>query len=116
MSNTPEGTVKKNIKKWMKKVFPCSFFFMPRQSGYGVNGMPDFIYCVPTEIREDMVGMTVGIFVGVEAKTFDGEQKPLQVIAEIDIVAASGEYKLVWGSDDIKNALGSLRFYANIPN
>jgi len=111
MGDTPEGRVKKNIKKWMKKVFPKAFCFMPRQSGYGQNGIPDHIYCVPVTITEGMVGEKVGLFVGIEAKTAIREQTSLQAMAEQDILDAYGEYKLVRGSDDIEPTLGSLRIY-----
>ena len=113
MSDTPEGRVKKNIKKWMKKVFPTAFFFMPRQSGFGSNGIPDHIYCVPVAITDEMVGLTLGVFIGIEAKTAVGKQSALQAVAETDIKAAMGEYVLVFGSDGIDKALGRLEFYAN---
>ena len=116
MSNvTPEGRVKNNIKKWMKSVFPKAFSFMPRQSGYGQNGIPDHIYCIPVKITRQMIGQTVGLFVGIEAKTAPprGKQTALQASAQIDIEAASGKYLMPMGSDDIEEKLKELRIYAN---
>lgn len=115
MGDTPEGRVKKNIKKWMKRVFPKAFGFMPRQSGYGSNGIPDHIYCVPVKITRQMIGQTVGLFVSIEAKTAIGEQTPLQGDAQIDIEAAHGLYLMPMGSDDIEEKLGGLRIYADRP-
>lgn len=100
----------------MKKTFPKSFGFMPRQSGYGSNGIPDHVYCVPVKITEKMVGKTFGIFIGIEAKTVTGKQSALQRIAQLDIEAASGEYRLVYGSEDIPIALSTLKDdYADNP-
>lgn len=115
MSDTPEGRVKKNIKKWMAHVFPNAFSFMPRQSGYGQNGIPDHIYCIPVKITRQMIGQTVGLFVGIEAKTACGKQTDLQGIAQIDIEAAAGKYLMPMGSDDIEEKLKELRIYANRP-
>jgi len=115
MGDTPEGKVKKKIKSWMKAAFPTAFGFMPRQSGYGSNGIPDHIYCVPVEITQAMVGETHGFFIGIEAKTADGAQSALQQVAENDIVKAAGKYRLVFGSDEIEPILGSLRIYEDIP-
>jgi len=106
---TPEGRVKSNIKKWMSKAFPKAFSFMPRQSGFGQNGIPDHLYCVPIEITEAMVGRTLGIFAGIEAKTSTGKQTDLQRICENDIKDADGIYLLVFGSDNIEASLSHLR-------
>lgn len=105
----PEGRVKNKINEWLAKFLPTTFVFMPRQSGFGVNGIPDYVCCVPVKITKEMVGKTVGLFVGIEAKTEDGTQSPLQVICEEDIVDAKGIYKLVFGSVDIVKSLSSLR-------
>jgi len=114
---TPEGRVKDKIKKWMKRVFPTAFSFMPRQSGFGQNGIPDHLYCVPVKITKAMVGETVGLFVGIEAKTASGTQSALQNICEKDIVAAGGIYLMPFGSDAIDGALSRLmKFYQGSEN
>jgi len=115
MAYTPEGRVKKHIKKWMNRIFPKAFGFMPVQTGYGSNGIPDYIYCVPVKITRQMVGQTVGLFVGIEAKTAKGVQSDLQKIAQVEIEGASGYYLMPMGSDDIEDKLGVLRQYADNP-
>ena len=109
MAKTPEGRVKDNIKKWMAKYFPNAWSYMPVQTGYGVNGIPDHIYCVPVTITPEMVGETVGLFVGIEAKTVKGKMSPSQTIQKDNIREAEGFYRTVWGSDDIEEALCSLK-------
>jgi hypothetical protein len=34
----------------------------------GVHGIPDIICCLPAVVTPDMVGRTVGLFVGIETK------------------------------------------------
>lgn len=48
-----------------------AWFFMPVSNGMGKHGIPDFIACVPQRITADMVGQTIGRFVGIEAKAPD---------------------------------------------
>ena len=64
--STPEGVVKDAIKKWLKK--QVAWFFMPVSNGMGVHGIPDFLAAMPLKITPEMVGMTIGVFVGIEAK------------------------------------------------
>lgn len=68
MAETPEGKVKKKIKSWFRKHIPLAWWFMPVSRGFGVHGVPDFVMCVPKVITADMVGKTIGMFVGIEAK------------------------------------------------
>jgi len=42
--------------------------YAPIQTGRGVHGIPDRVGCVPVTITQAMVGRTIGMFVGVEAK------------------------------------------------
>lgn len=65
-SHTPEGKVKTKVKGALYAL--RAWWFMPVQTGRGVAGVPDFIACVPTVVTSDMVGTTVGLFVGVETK------------------------------------------------
>ena len=51
---TPEGKVKEEIKKVLKKT--GIWYYMPVQNGMGVVGIPDFMCCAD------------GKFIGVEAK------------------------------------------------
>lgn len=113
MADTPEGRVKKNIKKWMDRVFPDAFGYMPVPTGYGEKGIPDHIYCIPVVITEDMVGKTVGLFVGIEAKTVRGKVSPAQAIKAGEIIDASGIIRTVYGSDNIEQELEPLRKYSD---
>jgi Holliday junction resolvase len=61
---TPEGKVKKQVKKILDDV--GAYHFSPMTAGYGRSGVPDIIACVK------------GKFIGIECKagknepTFDG--------------------------------------------
>ena len=70
--STPESKVKMKIKRYMKKYFPGAWFFSPVQTGWGQHGIPDILYCIPMEIKSHHVGKTIGVFVGIEAKTDTG--------------------------------------------
>lgn len=63
---TPEGKVKQGVKKVLAK--HDAFYYFPVQNGMGRVGIPDLIVCLPTRITPDMVGKTVGLFVGIETK------------------------------------------------
>lgn len=63
---TPEGKVKQQVKNVLKE--HEAWHYMPVQNGMGVTGIPDLIACVPLTISADMVGKTIGVFVGVETK------------------------------------------------
>lgn len=102
---TPEGDVKKKIKRWLAKHLPRSWHYMPVPMGYGVNGIPDFVCCVPITVTPDMVGKEVPVFVGIEAKTAKGKQTPNQVARQIDIEAAGGIYILAKGFDAVDGIL-----------
>lgn len=98
---TPEGRVKDAIKRKLQELSPDSFHFLPVSNGMGRHGVPDFICCLPTEITQDMVGDTVGVFVGIEAKTYNGKVSPLQSQCLDEIACAFGSAIVVWGSDDV---------------
>lgn len=66
MATTPEGKVKEACKRKLKRM--GAYFFMPVSNGMGAHGIPDIICCLPVEITEDMVGMRLGVFAGVETK------------------------------------------------
>ena len=80
MANTPEGKTKEEIREWLEKEFDNPYVFMPVQTMYGVHGTPDFLCCLPVVITQEMVGTTVGMFAGIEAKDFGKDAKPLQRI------------------------------------
>ena len=112
---TPEGKVKAKIKSWLSRTFPSVFQFMPVSNGMGKHGIPDHIACVPIVITQYMVGQTIGVFVGIEAKTAKGVVSKHQARCMAEIVAAGGIVEVVYGTDEsfdlmcrsVKNKLGS---------
>lgn len=108
---TPEGKVKKNIKKYLERTFPKAWSYMPVQTGYGANGIPDHIYCLPIVITEDMVGDTVGVFLAIEAKTMQGKMSDYQKIQRDRIVGAEGLYFTIYGSEDVEDKLKMLKVF-----
>jgi hypothetical protein len=79
---TPEGYVKDMIEKKFKAAFPDAYRFMPVQSGYGRNGVPDYLFCIR------------GLFIGVEAKAPGGVPTGLQ-LNEMRMIRRSGGYATV---------------------
>ena len=73
---------------------------MPVSSGMGRHGIPDLICCKPTVITQDMVGTTVGLFVGIETKAPGkiGNVSPLQ---EREIRAINEAYGIAVVVDDV---------------
>lgn len=63
---TPEGKVKAAVKKRLSQA--GIWYYMPVQNGMGVVGIPDFVGCLPITVTPDMVGKTLGVFVGIETK------------------------------------------------
>lgn len=105
---TPEGRVKDAIRKAFKEYHPDAFTFLPAAGVMGSNGIPDFVCCVPLEITPDMVGQTVGIFAGVEAKTMRGKVSDLQRDKLNKIAEAAGVACLVWSSDEAPAKISNL--------
>jgi len=70
--STPESKVKTWIKQWLERRIPKAWRYMPVPTGYGQRGIPDFILCVPITVTQEMVGHTIGAFVGIEAKAPQG--------------------------------------------
>lgn len=66
MAKTPEGEVKKGIKKVLTS--HGIFYYMPVNNGMGVGGASDFLCCRPIVVTQEMVGRTLGVWLAVEAK------------------------------------------------
>ena len=97
---TPEGKVKAKIKSWLYATFPDVFTFMPVSNGMGTHGIPDHIACVPVTVTPEMVGTTLGVFVGIEAKTVIGKLSKHQERRISDILDAGGIVEVVYGTDE----------------
>jgi ribosomal protein S19 len=100
-----ENDVKKLVKKWYD--VRGAWSYAPIQRGMGEHGIPDRVGCVPVTITPEMVGMTIGVFVGVEAKKPGrrGEENagavPSQVGQLRGINDAQGVGALVDGTHDL---------------
>lgn len=88
---TIEADVKKKFKQHLANFSPDTWYWMPVQTAYGKHGVPDFICCVPTEITQEMVGTTIGRFVGVETKRPGETATDRQADVHAEIRAAAGE-------------------------
>jgi hypothetical protein len=64
--STPESKVKTAVRRLLDE--QGIWFFMPPANGFGKGGIPDIVGCAPITITPDMVGQTIGVFVGVECK------------------------------------------------
>lgn len=76
MATTPEGAVKRAIKKRLDAA--GAFYFMPVSNGMGRMGVPDFVCCLQ------------GRFIGIEAKAGKGKPTALQIKALMQIDAVGG--------------------------
>ena len=63
---TPEGKVKEKVKRLLKD--NGVYYFMPKGSTYGTQGIPDIICCIR------------GMFIGIETKA--GHNKPTAMQCE----------------------------------
>ena len=79
---TPEGKVKKEVKKWLEA--RGIWYAMPMGTGYGRSGVPDFICCWQ------------GKFLAIETKA-PGREKNTTVAQdrELAAIAAAGGTALV---------------------
>jgi hypothetical protein len=111
-----ENDVKKLVKRWYD--LRGAWSYAPIQTGMGEHGIPDRIGCVPVKITPEMVGMTVGVFVAVEAKKpgrrgeARGGMTPAQRNQVVEINEAHGIGALVDGFQDLftlGDTLNSLR-------
>lgn len=98
-----------DVKALVKKVLDShkAWSYAPIQTGMGQHGIPDRIACVPIKITPEMVGQTVGLFVGAEAKRPGrrGEKNAgatgNQVNQLREIIDAGGVALLVDGQEDV---------------
>ena len=86
---TPENKVKQAIDAKLRDL--KAYWYNPVPTGFGTKGVPDKLACVPVEITQDMVGKTIGVFVGIEAKAGMNTTTPLQDIQLKKIKASGGK-------------------------
>lgn len=76
MATTPEGKVKKQVRKVLDDL--GAYYVMPVTGGYGKQGAPDFLVCLN------------GSFFGIETKAGKGKLTTLQEINLKKIIEAGG--------------------------
>jgi hypothetical protein len=96
MATTPEGAIKKSIKKWLD--LSGAYWVAPVSNGMGRHGVPDFLVCFR------------GKFIGIEAKAGKGTTTALQDRELAAIVQAGGVALVV-----NENNLDELKEILNAP-
>lgn len=91
---TPEGRLKGDIRRFLTD---SGAFWSNVQGGPGSKpGDPDIVVCYK------------GLYIGLEAKSSDGRQSPIQKVREKEILASGGIYKIVRSVEDVKEILREL--------
>lgn len=91
---TPEGKVKDKVKAVLRS--RLSYWHMPVQNGMGQPAL-DFHVCMPVLITPEMVGETIGVYVGIETKKPGGKLTPRQINTMAEIAAAGGKTFMIDG-------------------
>lgn len=71
----------------------------------GVPGMADIGAIVPVIITADMVGSTIGVYVGIEVKTATGKQRDGQKLWELAIKKRGARYLIARSVDQARDGL-----------
>ena len=87
MAMTPEGRVKAKVKERLKAL--GAYYHCPVQNGMGDPAL-DFHCCVPFVVTPEMVGQTVGMYVGIETKAEGNSLTPRQRVVAERIRSARG--------------------------
>ncbi len=90
-----EASLKKKINKDLDKI--GAWHYAPVQMGMGASGIPDIIACKPVKITQEDVGKTMGLFVGIEAKTYYNKPTAKQMFQLEGIAAAHGMAMVITG-------------------
>lgn len=91
---TPEGRTKSEIRKFLSD---SGAFWSNVQGGPGSKpGDPDIVVCYK------------GHYIGLEAKSENGVQSPIQKVRETEIIKAGGIYEIVRSVEDVKKVLESV--------
>jgi hypothetical protein len=109
--STPESKVKLAVKRWFDSRNAWSF--APVSNGMGAHGIPDRVGCVPVVITPDMVGQTVGLFVGVECKAL-GSSRGVTALQDDQLKSISKAGGVACVVDDatlLPAGFGNLSYY-----
>jgi len=91
---TPEGKVKENVKRQLKKL--GAYYFSPMTGGYGSSGVPDIVGCYK------------GFFFGIECKA--GSNKPTALQENnLNKIQSSGGVALVINEHNTDTVTTTLR-------
>lgn len=94
MAMTPEGKVKKQVKKILDDL--GAYHFSPMMDGFGRSGVPDLIVCYK------------GMFIGIECKAGKNEPTMLQK-HNMDLIRKAGGYTTVINESNIGVLLATLK-------
>jgi len=94
-----EDKTKKAVKKLLTELWPDCFQLMVVPGGFGKNGIPDHLACVPVKVTQEMVGESYGMLVAVESKTEKGVTKGIQHVRIAEIIKADGFGAIQYGPD-----------------
>lgn len=92
---TPESRLKSDIKTYLKGV--GAYWCMIQGGAFSKPGDPDMIACVN------------GRFIAIEGKTYEGTQRPMQVLRQQQIEESGGIYILARTVDDVRRVVESVR-------
>lgn len=88
---TPEGRLKREIKAYLNA--KGIYWAIIPEGSYGKSGDPDLIVCYK------------GLFVGLEAKTYDGHQSNIQKVRQREIEDSGGVYAIVRSVEEVEKVL-----------
>ena len=88
---TPEGKLKREIKAYLNA--RSIYWAIIPEGAYGKSGDPDIIACYK------------GMFVGLEAKTYEGHQSNIQKVRQREIEDSGGVYAIVRSVEEVEKAL-----------
>lgn len=91
---TPEGKVKKQVKKILDDL--GAYHFSPMTAGFGRSGVPDIIACYK------------GKFIGIECKSGDNKPTLLQ-LRNIDDIKRNQGLAIVINEDNIESLLALVK-------
>lgn len=74
----------------------------------GVPGMADVAAVVPVTITPDMVGRTIGVYVGLEIKTATGKQREAQKLWQYALKKRGGIYLIARSVEQARELMRGL--------
>ncbi|MBR4889734.1 MAG: VRR-NUC domain-containing protein [Clostridia bacterium] len=91
-----EKSIENQIKATLTQLGKNVWFFKHAASAAMKVGIPDIVCCIK------------GRFVGIEVKQANGHQSEAQKVCENNILAAGGEYWLVYSYEDFVNKFNNF--------